>query len=186
MESERIIGVHLGRFAPYTKGHETMTQAVIDQVGAENTLVLIGSSNKVNARTPYTAEQREAMIQSVFPDIQIASIGDSNATSVELEISRIEWWYEQVRKLQTQMRGRFVFFTGDLADLSYLDGTEFEYREAFPRDTVGKGISATAAREAIQSNDELAIQNLLPTPVIDQAVAFYRQNLEQGLLSSET
>jgi bifunctional NMN adenylyltransferase/nudix hydrolase len=67
-------GMFLGRFQPFHVGHEAVVHEIIAD-GREPVLV-IGSSNVINEKNPYTPQQRKDMIHCVFPEISVMTVPD--------------------------------------------------------------------------------------------------------------
>ncbi len=55
-------GVFLGRFAPFHLGHLASVKQMLVRHGRENSLLLIGSSNTIDDRTPWDYTLRKALI----------------------------------------------------------------------------------------------------------------------------
>lgn len=69
-------GLVLGRFQPFHIAHEAIIHEVIAD-GLEP-IIILGSSNVINERNPYTFSQRMDMIKTVFPNIVTLAVPDSN------------------------------------------------------------------------------------------------------------
>ena len=66
--------VFLGRFQPMHRGHK---QVIEDHMDEKNFAVVIGSAGKKREEeNPLTAEEREELIKSCFPDLEILHLED--------------------------------------------------------------------------------------------------------------
>lgn len=66
--------VFLGRFQPMHRGHK---QVIEDHMSEENFAVVIGSAGKKREeKNPLNAEEREELIKSCFPDVEILHLKD--------------------------------------------------------------------------------------------------------------
>jgi len=178
-QEEKTIGVQLGRFAPYHNGHQMITDQVLSRHGAENTLVIIGSSNaELNERTPFTYEQRKALVQKANPGIQVAPMPDVNPALALHAESTIPLWLEQIEALQAEMGVKFKFYGGDEHDLRFFPGT-FPSEVVIDRETVGQGISATQIREMLRAKAYDQLAEVMDERIIPDAIAYYHENLTQ-------
>lgn len=87
------VGVFIGRFQPFHRGHERAVALALDKV--DTLLVIVGSANEPRtARNPLTAGERITMIRECFP-------GNNRLVVVALEDSdyNITAWIEQVQAL---------------------------------------------------------------------------------------
>ncbi len=164
-----ILAVQLGRFAPYHLGHQMVTEAMIQRHGIENCLIIIGSSNVLNDRTPFTFEQRKYFIQNIFQDIKIISIPDINPEVNQFEIKTLDTWLNEIEKLETKLEARFKFYGGSQEDLRYLSKV-FETEVIVDRKSKGKNISATKVREAIIKKDIGSLINFVNPKIIHELV----------------
>jgi nicotinamide mononucleotide adenylyltransferase len=175
METEKIISVHLGRFAPYHLGHEKTTREMINKYGQQNTLVLIGSSNKLDERTPFTFEQRREMIQRVFPDMQILGLPDVDTSKLKFDESTLETWTQTVLDLQKQLNARLRFCGGSREDLDYL-APHFETEVLIDRTIDGNQISATEVRKALHEKNLTTLSTILNPLNIEPVLTAFEQN----------
>lgn len=172
----KIMGVHLGRFAPYTVGHELVTTAVIEAYGIANSLVMIGSSNAFNIeRTPFTFEQRRDLIQAIFPGIEVIPLPDMIPERATFKTDTIQAWRAQLKRVMEGRKEHFIFHGGADEDIAYLR-PDFETRVVIDRLTTGKGISATAVREALARGDSESLAGMLNAKILSRTIEFYRAN----------
>ena len=68
-----IYSLFIGRWQPFHKGHQTLIQKVLDE--GKNVCVAIRDT-EVSNKNPYSAQEREEMIQKVFPQVKIITIPD--------------------------------------------------------------------------------------------------------------
>src|SRR5258706_5317568 len=98
-----MLRVYLGRFAPFHSGHKILLTKLIKKFGVKNCLVLVGSSNILNERTPFRFETRKKMIKTYFPDIKILPIADVNND---------DDWFKIVEKMEKKFGQKFIFYGG--------------------------------------------------------------------------
>lgn len=173
---ERVVGVQLGRFAPYHKGHQMITEEVLKRHGIENSLIIIGSSNAFNERTPFTYEQRKALIQKVNPCVQVVPMPDINPALALHSESTIPLWLERIRAIQAERGVKFKFYGGDENDLRFFK-EDFDSEVLIDRETEGKGISATQIRELLHKKAYEALKEVMDELIIEDAIAYYHENL---------
>lgn len=144
------VGVFIGRFQPFHRGHESAIRMALGQV--DTLLVIVGSANEPRTgRNPFTASERVAMIRENFP-------GEDRLVVVPLEDSdyNITAWIEQVHALvhdtardsHGNMRTPKIILVGHDKDSSSY------YLDLFPRwDFLDTGhhelLSATSVRSAL-------------------------------------
>lgn len=63
----------IGRWQPFHKGHQALIQKVLDE--GKNVCVAIRDT-PISDTDPFTTDEREAMIKSIFPDIKVIVIPD--------------------------------------------------------------------------------------------------------------
>lgn len=131
--------VFLGRFAPFHEGHKILLIKLVSNFGINNCIVMIGSSNVINDRTPYQPEERKEMIKEIFSKIKIIYIPDVGDDIL---------WLENLKKLEKEMNEKFIFYGGSLKDLEVLS-REFKIIVLVDRLTEGKGISGTKIRSEL-------------------------------------
>ena len=70
-------GVYVGRFNPLHVGHESVIREMQRICGAENSILVIGSSNNAfSLRHFFTYEERRSFIFSVFPQARLVGLPD--------------------------------------------------------------------------------------------------------------
>ncbi len=138
-----MLYVYLGRFSPFHEGHKMLLTKLINKFGIENCLVLIGSSNVLNERTPFKFETRKKMILKDFPDVKILPFADVDNDVV---------WLNNIKKLEKKLGQKFIFYGGSAKDLEVLS-KGFETHVFIDRFTEGKGISGTQIRRSLISTD---------------------------------
>lgn len=170
--------VLLGRFSPFQKGHMSVMETMIRKNGVERCLVMIGSSNSYNSRTPFTFEQRKKMIRDIFPDIRIMPLPDINPEKVFFDDKTNDRWLDNLEKIQNKLKTNFVFYGGGKEDLKIL-GERFETKIAVDRYR-DRSISATEVREALSENDRELLEKLLDPKVIPLATKYYQEFLKNS------
>ena len=160
LNKRKRIAVQLGRFAPYHLGHRMITDKMIEINGIENSMVMIGSSNALNHRTPFTFEQRKEMINMNYPGLQVIALPDVKPELIQFDGSSNKVWLKQIMKIEERLNADFVFYGGSEEDLEVLD-ILFDTEVVVDRQTEGMELSATKVREAIKANKfELLKQQL--------------------------
>lgn len=173
----KLTGVQLGRLAPPHSGHEMIARGMLARHG-DNSLVMIGSSNVFNARTPFTFEQRRALIQRIFPDIQVVGLPDIDRSRLVHSESTIPLWLEQIKAIQDGMNTRFKFYGGSQEDLRFFPGT-FDSEVLVDRATTGQNISATAVRELLRQKNRAALGEVMNALIIDEVIEIFHQNMQK-------
>lgn len=171
--------VFLGRFSPFQKGHMSVMDTMIKENGIKNCLVMIGSSNSYNSRTPFSYEQRKMMIRAYFPDVRIMPLPDIKPEKVFFDSNTNDQWLDNLKKIQNKLKTNFVFYGGGKEDLKIL-GERFETKVAVDR-FCGQSISATEVREALNTDDMNKLNELLDPRVIPLAMKYYREFTENNV-----
>lgn len=166
--------VFLGRFAPFHKGHSVLLDIMIKNKGVSNCLIMIGSSNTLNERTPYTYEQRAEMIKAIYPEIKIMPLPDGKAGLVYFDGSTNDIWLDNIEKVQQDLNSDFVFYGGSKEDLLVLS-ERFKTVVLFDRSK--NKAAATNVRKALMENDTQMLEKLLDPKVIPLAKAYYQDFL---------
>ena len=166
--------VYLGRFAPFHKGHLRLILKLIDKAGLENTLILIGSSNNVNRRTPYTFEDRAKIIKVSIPEIEILPLPDGKAGVEYFDGSTNDIWLDSLEKLAQERKEKFVFYGGSKQDLEIL-AERFETRLLIDRFSEGEGLSATKIRELIINRNITELEKYVESEAMDLIIKNYQK-----------
>ncbi len=169
--------VFLGRFSPFQKGHASIVNMMIEKYGYGGCLVLIGSSNTLNKRTPYTFEQREEMIRKVYPEIKIMALPDGKPGLVCFDGTTNNQWLDSIEKIQEGLNTKFVFFGGSEEDLKIL-AERFQTEIAVDRNKT-PGLSATRVREALLHDDSRTVNELLDSKIIPLAKKYYKEFIKK-------
>lgn len=153
--------VFLGRFSPFHNGHKKVVDQMIAKYGLKKSLVMVGSSNVVNEKTPFTYKKRLKMIKSVFPDIKVLPIADVNND---------EDWLENISLIEKRLKTKFIFVGGSEKDLEVLS-------RKFPTEVVvdrfdKKKISGTLVRGLIKNNETQALKEMLPHSVYKMVIKY--------------
>lgn len=171
--------VYLGRFSPFHKGHQQTLDALISQNGLANTLLIIGSSDSYNSRTPFTFEQRKAIIQTLYPDLEIIPFPDVQSELITFDGSTNDIWLENLKKIGRDRGEKFIFYGGSKEDLEVL-AEAFDTHILVDRITLGENTSATAVRAALDADDFRALEELLDSRVIAFVQEAYREFKNTG------
>ena len=165
--SMNTLWIVIGRMQPVHLWHKSLIdQSLKDN---SNTLVLLGGG-ETNEKNPYSFEQRDEMLQSMYPDknLMIDYLYD---TPTDQE------WVENIN-YQIYRLGNFdsiSFYAGDVnADSAIRAITEnkecldFEQIWIIELDRKNIPISATQVRELMSNWDTKSVQRLLPSEVYNQ------------------
>ncbi len=166
--------VYLGRFSPFHLGHQKVLSQMVERFGNENVLVLIGSSTSRNQRTPYTFDQRQQMINAVFPNVKILPLPDTEPGLVFFREDTNSLWLKEIKSLEKQLGCEFVFVGGSKEDLRILS-QEFETVVVIERTTHGNGYSATTVRHFLESGDFEAAREMLDGKIFDLALSGFNE-----------
>lgn len=159
-----MIGVVLGRFSPLHKGHQMIIDYMIKKHGIKNCLILIGSSNSLTERTPYTFDQREKMLHILYPEIKILPLPDIEPELKLYRDNTNEIWLNNVEKIEKEMGSKFIFYGGSDDDLKVLS-ERFQTRVAIDRITEGKNISGTMIRKNIDDKNFKIVDKFVDTKI---------------------
>lgn len=178
-DSQKVVGVQIGRFAPYHWGHQLVTERMLANHGVENSLIMIGSSNVFNIRTPFTFEQRKALIQKVLGEkVRIMPLPDVNSELLVHAESTVPMWLESIRKVEREMGVKFRFYGGSEQDVRFF---EREERDFINRETVGKGVNASDIRKHLLAENYEALKGLVDERIVADVIRYFRENLEKLL-----
>ena len=73
----RDIGIYIGRFCPFHKGHQAVINHMIKRFSVDDLLVFIGSSNSpIEWRVLFTYEDRRRWIKRLYPEIKLMGLPD--------------------------------------------------------------------------------------------------------------
>lgn len=155
-----MIAVLVGRFSPLHIGHQMIIDYMIRNHGIGKCLILIGSSNSISDRTPYTYKERLKMIYILYPKIKVLPLPDVEPELEYFNDYTNEIWLDNVKEIEKQSGDEFIFYGGSNEDLNILS-QKFKTKVAIDRDCEGRGISATKIRQAIINNDFKYIEKLV-------------------------
>lgn len=139
------MAVYVGRFSPLHLGHESIIKTMIQDVGFENVLILIGSATEFGTdRNPYSYTQRRDFIRTVFPRIRILPLGD---------VSDDDVWIQQLNDLVESVFGskNVVYYIGSIDDAKFYSGDrtiKVVDRKTLP-------ISGTLVRECLRTKTNI-------------------------------
>lgn len=171
--------VYLGRFSPFHKGHQNMVEKMVAAHGSDNVLIMVGSSNAYNERTPYTFEERKKMINTLFPDIEVIPLPDGKPGLVYFDGSTNDVWLSNIQKIEAEINSSFVFYGGSAEDLEVL-AERFKTIILVDRKTCFEGLSATLIREALKTNNQETLDKYLDPRITNQAIAGFKKFNEQN------
>lgn len=170
--------VLLGRFSPFHKGHQICTENMIRDIGEDNCLIMIGSSDSYNSRTPYTFDQRKEMIATIFPGVRIVALPDIQSDLSFFDGNTNGQWLDNLEEMENRLGTKFIFYGGGKEDLMILS-QRFPTKIAMDRYT-GPVISATKVREALGANDTVKLKEFLDPKIIPMAKKYYQEFLNKN------
>lgn len=170
----KILHVFLGRFAPLHKGHQMIIDSLVKKFGSGNCLLMIGSSTSLNPRTPFSFTARKNILKTIYPDIKIIGIPDTEPEMSLFSGKNLEVWLKELKKLETKMHAEFIFYGGSSDDIRYLSPL-FRTKILVNRKTSGGNISATKLREALSNSDINAVNKYLDKRIIGQVTKEFRK-----------
>lgn len=176
VQNSRIIGVQFGRFAPYHRGHQAVTEEIIQRHGEENTLIIVGKTQTLTQRTPFSFEERKAMIRAVYPQIAlieqphlILKEGSSRQEAIDDVLRRID-------ELQQTYNGTFRFYGGSEQDLRGV-AHKFPTEVIIDRSSGLAHINGTRVRELLAMEEQKELLTYLDPRVIAIAIQAFRENM---------
>lgn len=138
----------MGRFAPFHDGHARLLKRIVERFGAEEALVLVGSSNSITRRTPYSYKDRVRIIRASFPKIEILPLPDGKPNLEYFDGSTNDIWLDSIERLARGRQEKFVFYGGSKEDLTVL-AERFKTYLIIDRYGEGEGLTATEIRKII-------------------------------------
>lgn len=164
--------VYLGRFAPFHNGHRALLSRAIEKWGADSVLLMIGSTNTLNKRTPYTYEDRRLIIRASFPNLEILPIPDGKPNLEHFDGSTNGEWLDSIDKIALEREERFVFLGGSKEDLEVLSE---RFETIVLIDRTEKKISATEVREMIKTNNTLELKKVVDPSAIEIIIERFKK-----------
>ena len=169
--------VLLGRFSPFHKGHQAEVDLMIKKHGIENCLVIIGSSDSYNFRTPFSFEERAKIIKTIYPEIEVIPLPDIQRELAYFDGSTNDKWLGNIKEIETKRGEKFIFYGGSTEDLVVLS-EQFETRIAVDRNKDPLTISATEVRKELDNKNEEGLSRMLDARVIPLVKEYYQKFLE--------
>lgn len=115
-------------------------------------LILVGSSNSISKRTPYTFEDRAEIIRVSFPSLEILPLPDGKPNLEYFDGSTNGMWLDNIENLAKNRNEEFVFYGGSKEDLAVLS-ERFETKVLVDRFVEGEDLSATKIRDLIANKE---------------------------------
>lgn len=110
-------GVMVGRLNPIHNGHVNIINHMLATMGPDNCLVLLGScNNNPSLHNIFNYQQRKAMVQMIFPDVNLIGMPDFPGNNVA--------WFSYLSDLIKLRLGNncpvdLTFFGGSFTDVFY-------------------------------------------------------------------
>ena len=171
-------GVSLGRFNPVMhKGHQRTIETMMANHGAENSLIMIGSSNKFDERNPLTYPQRRHLAQVLYPEVEIMPLPDQAEGDQDF-YETMQAWQNALKAEADKRETDFCFYGGSEADVSYMQ-PDFETvvtgrSEVLP-------FSGTQVRAALEGAQADALSEMIDERVLGLMTRYYQFQVAQLL-----
>lgn len=110
-------GIMVGRLNPIHNGHVNIINHMLETMGPNNCLVLLGScNNPPSLHNIFNYQQRKSMLQMIFPDVNVIGMPDFPGNNVA--------WFSYLSDLLklhlgSQVSIDLTFFGGSFADVFY-------------------------------------------------------------------
>ncbi len=166
--------VYLGRFAPFHNGHRLLLSKLISEYEVGNVLVLIGSTNTLNKRTPYTFEARKKIIGVSFPEVEILPLPDGKPNLEYFDGSTNSLWLDNIERIARERGEKYIFYGGDSVDLAILS-ERFETKVIVSREIII--MSATKVREMIRGNDLVNLTEAVDPKAIELIISEFKSDI---------
>ena len=148
---------------------------MIARHGEENSLILVGSSDTIDKRTPFSFHQRKEIIRTLYPEVNILPLPDVNPDPNAYTKDSITLWLESIEKIEEEQNAAFTFYGGSEEDLQYL-GRKFQTEVLVPRFDDGLNISGSQVRAELQKIIPNLV-DLLDQQVIPHVLKFHSENI---------
>ncbi len=164
--------VYVGRFNPMHLGHEAVIAAMLKQFGAENCLLILGSSTApFSLRHFFSFAERTDFVKTVFPKLKIIGLPDFPTD---------QQWLAELDKILLAKNfdpAEVVFFGGSPDDLVWFleAGRACQILNRF--DGTTPIISATQVRELL-ANDK-PIKNFLNPLITNKVKKLFAEKLKE-------
>lgn len=158
MSKDFTWAIYVGRFQPFHLGHEACVKQALEV--ADRVLILVGSSNtSITPKNPFTFEEREFMIRSIYPDRDKVHIRPLNDY-----LYNDDYWVSQVQAITSQYftDSESVCLIGDYSDSSSYYLKYFPQWEFIPSKS-RLNLRATDVRKELFEN---GVPNSMLNPVI--------------------
>ncbi len=137
-------GAYIGRFNPLHLGHAAIVGEMLAQCGAEDSILIIGSSNApFSLRHFFSYDERKKFIRAVYPDIRIVGLPDYPSDA--------EWLsaLDDILAAAGMKPSEVTFFGGCEEDIRFFmdDGRACSLMNRF--DGTTPKVSATEVRDAL-------------------------------------
>lgn len=164
--------VYLGRFAPFHNGHKLLLSELVLRYGQQNVLVLIGSTNTINERTPYTFEDRREIIKISFPNLEVLPLPDGKPNLVYFDGTTNEKWLSSIEDIAKARDEKFIFYGGSPVDLEIL-AQRFETKIIVSREILK--VSATEVRGLIKNGELEKLADLVDPNAIALIISAHKK-----------
>lgn len=167
----KIVAAYVGRFAPFHKGHQMITDCMIKKYGIRNCLIMVASSNSYIERTPYTFAQRKKMIKTIYPYIRVIPLPDVKPRLKHFDGTTNKIWLKQIKDIEEKLKVRFIFYGGSKEDLEIL-AMRFKTYIPFSRQNNG-AVSGTKIRKALESGDNKTLREMVDPKLLKYVIMGY-------------
>jgi nicotinic acid mononucleotide adenylyltransferase len=156
-------GVFVGRLCPPHAGHEVVVRKMVEDCGAGNCLVVIGSDNSpMSLRHFFSYEERRGFLKAIFPEVRVVGLADFPTDG--------EWLtaLDDLIRLAGSSSEDAVFYGGCEEDVAYFVGYGRKVSILNRFDGTTPKVSATEVRDALIHGRSL---DGLLNPQLAEAVA---------------
>lgn len=173
---EKKYGAIIGRMCPMHLGHRTIIQAMIDNHGYKDSLMMIGSCNAPQSmKNFFDYGQRKSFIKKIFPKLRIIGLPDFHP--------RNDLWLEQ---LDDTLRvagfepSEVQYYAGTSEDIEVLIGNNRAYKSLdrySKKANVPHGLSGEMVRAALFDNlpyEEIAA--MVGKDLVEEVTSAWRSN----------
>jgi cytidyltransferase-like protein len=159
------LGVYVGRFCPPHEGHCRVIRCLLDECGLGNCLVLLGSSNHaLTYRHLFSLEDRVAMLQRLFPGLNLVGIPDhDNDASWLADLWTLIGCWRYGREEPTDRH--VTFYGGCEEDILFFVNAGYAVEILNRFDGSSPKVSATEVRDALVHGRD--VRSLIPAEIHD-------------------
>lgn len=153
------VGVFVGRMCPIHVGHQQTIDTMIEEVGEENSLIILGSvGQKVTFRVLFDYRQRRQWIRDIYgPNLRIVGVPDfpnDNDSWLQLVMDQVN------SAFMSYENPEIIFYGGSLVDVEIFTDRGYNKRIV---DRTSMPVSATVIRD-------MALRGMDITPFVHEYI----------------